>query len=109
MSMKTSDVKFKERIHIKMQDAFMRQSVANAQERMFANRQKAAEKLGHWEDWRQMGMDIRNHVLENLDYYLTQLSDNVSRNGGHVFFAKTAKMPAIILSRLWPAKTPKRL
>ncbi|EOA8958829.1 LutB/LldF family L-lactate oxidation iron-sulfur protein [Vibrio harveyi] len=91
MSMKTSDVNFKQRIKVKMQDKFMRHSVANAQERMFNNRQLAADKLGHWEEWRDMGMDIRNHVLENLDYYLHQLSENVVKNGGNVFFASTAK------------------
>ncbi|GAB3515496.1 LutB/LldF family L-lactate oxidation iron-sulfur protein [Photobacterium alginatilyticum] len=91
MSMKTSNIKFKDRIDVQMQDDFMRKSVANAQERMFTNRAIAAEKLGNWEEWREMGMDIRNHVLENLDYYLQQLSDNVQKNGGHVFFARTAE------------------
>ncbi|UXI02345.1 LutB/LldF family L-lactate oxidation iron-sulfur protein [Photobacterium sp. TY1-4] len=91
MSMKTSQVNFQERIDVQMKDEFMRKSVANAQERMFTNRAIAAEKLGNWEEWREMGMDIRNHVLENLDYYLQQLSDNVQKNGGHVFFAKTAE------------------
>ncbi|PSV33024.1 MULTISPECIES: LutB/LldF family L-lactate oxidation iron-sulfur protein [unclassified Photobacterium] len=91
MSMKTSNQKFKDRIHVKMKDESMRAAVANAQERMFKNRAVAAEKLGNWEEWREMGMDIRNHVLENLDYYLQQLSDNVEKNGGHVFFAATAE------------------
>ena len=34
---------------------------------------------------------IRNHVLENLDAYLYQLSEKVTENGGHVYFAKTAE------------------
>ncbi len=79
MSMKTSNIKFKDRIDVQMQDDFMRKSVANAQERMFTNRAIAADKLGNWEEWREMGMDIRNHVLDNLDYYLQQLSDNVQK------------------------------
>lgn len=91
MSMKTSDVKFKQRIDVQMKDDFMRKSVANAQERMFTNRQIAADKLGNWDQWREMGMDVRNHVLENLDFYLHQLSEKVLDNGGHVHFAKTAQ------------------
>ncbi|MBJ7555645.1 LutB/LldF family L-lactate oxidation iron-sulfur protein [Marinomonas spartinae] len=91
MSMKTSHATFKERIDIQMQDDYMRQSVANAQERMFTNRAKAAEALGNWEQWREMGKEIRQHVLENLDYYLEQLSDKVVENGGNVFFASTAE------------------
>lgn len=90
MSMKTSQQPFKERIKVKMQDDVMRASVANAQERMFGNRARAADALGNWDDWRDMGASIRDHVLENLDYYLVQLSDKVIENGGHVCFAKTA-------------------
>ena len=45
--------------------------------------------LGNWEEWRSHGEEIRQHVLENLDYYLEQLSENVAKRGGHVFFAQT--------------------
>src|SRR5699024_7501176 len=48
-----------------------------------------ADILGNWEDWRSLGAQIRNHTLNHLDYYLTQLSDNVSKRGGKVFFAET--------------------
>ncbi|HIF9222832.1 LutB/LldF family L-lactate oxidation iron-sulfur protein [Photobacterium damselae subsp. damselae] len=109
MSMKTSNVKFKERIHVKMQDEFMLKSVANAQERMFKNRAIAAEKLGNWEEWREMGMDIRNHVLENLDYYLQQLSDNVQKNGGHVFFARTAEEATNYVENIIKQKNAKKV
>lgn len=30
-------------------------------------------------------------MLENLDYYLEQLAENVAKKGGHVFFAQTAE------------------
>src|SRR5699024_5476051 len=30
-------------------------------------------------------------TLENIDYYLQQLSDNVEKRGGNVFFAQTAE------------------
>ncbi|SON53013.1 LutB/LldF family L-lactate oxidation iron-sulfur protein [Vibrio tapetis] len=109
MSMKTSDVKFRERINVQMKDEFMRQSVANAQERMFANRQIAADKLGNWEEWREMGMDIRNHVLEHLDYYLQQLSDNVEKNGGHVFFAQTSEQATDYVENIIKQKKAKKV
>ena len=107
--MKTSDTKFRDRINVQMKDDFMRQSVANAQERMFANRQIAADKLGSWEEWREMGMDIRNHVLEHLDYYLQQLSDNVSKNGGHVFFAQTAEQATDYIEGIIQQKNAKKV
>ncbi|MGR5146412.1 LutB/LldF family L-lactate oxidation iron-sulfur protein [Photobacterium alginatilyticum] len=109
MSMKTSNIKFKDRIDVQMQDDFMRKSVANAQERMFTNRAIAAEKLGNWEEWREMGMDIRNHVLENLDYYLQQLSDNVQKNGGHVFFAQTAEEATAYVENIVQEKNAKKV
>jgi L-lactate dehydrogenase complex protein LldF len=109
MSMKTSDVPFKARIHTNMQDSFMRQSVANAQERMFNSRQAAADKLGHWEEWRDMGEQVRQHVLENLDYYLYQLSEKVEENGGHVFFASTAEEAQTYITDLAKAKNAKKI
>ena len=36
-----------------------------------------------------MPAQIRDHVLSNLDAYLYQLSEKVTQNGGHVYFAKT--------------------
>ncbi|KLV04800.1 amino acid dehydrogenase [Photobacterium aquae] len=109
MSMKTSQDKFKDRIKVNMQDSFMRESVANAQTRMFTNRQIAAEKLGHWDDWRQMGMEIRNHVLENLDYYLHQLSDKVAENGGTVFFAQTAEEATQYIENIIKQKNARKI
>lgn len=67
----------------------MRNAIAAAQERFQTRRLNAAEELGHWEKWRAHGEEIRQHVLENLDYYLYELSENVARLGGHVFFART--------------------
>lgn len=40
MSIKTSDVEFKMRIRQQIEDPIMRKAVANAQERIGANRQK---------------------------------------------------------------------
>ncbi|MCL9797405.1 LUD domain-containing protein, partial [Frankia sp. AgKG'84/4] len=79
---------FKDRVNKGIHDSFMRGAVAGAQERMGTRRNDAAAELGNWEDWRSHGEEIRQHVLEHLDYYLEQLSENVARRGGHVFFAE---------------------
>jgi len=89
MYLKTSDVPFHKRIREQIDDAVMRKAVAMAQERIGANRQIMVDDLGHWEAWRSRGEQIRRHVLENLDAYLYQLSENVTKNGGHVYFAST--------------------
>ena len=46
MSIKTSDVEFKLRIRQQIEDPIMRKAVANAQERIGANRQKMVDELG---------------------------------------------------------------
>lgn len=89
MAMKTSSKDFNHRVQDGINNSFMRNAVSGAQERLNTRRLNAADELGNWEDWRSLGEEIRQHVLENLDYYLHQLSENVARRGGHVFFAET--------------------
>jgi len=89
MPMKISDDTFNQRVQKGIQNDFMRQAVSGAQERLRNKRLQAAEELGNWEEWRALGEEIRQHTLENLDFYLYQLSENVAKRGGHVFFAET--------------------
>ncbi|MEB4870745.1 LutB/LldF family L-lactate oxidation iron-sulfur protein [Priestia megaterium] len=91
MSMKIGNDQFKKRVDDGVNNAFMRFAVSGAQERLRNRRLDAAEELGNWEEWRALGEEIRQHTLENLDYYLEQLTDNVAKRGGHVFFAQTAE------------------
>jgi L-lactate dehydrogenase complex protein LldF len=91
MAMKIGNDGFKSRVDKGINDSFMRGAVAGAQERMGGRRQLVVDELGNWEEWRSLGEEIRQHVLENLDYYLEQLSDNVARRGGNVFFARSAE------------------
>lgn len=66
MSIKTSNTDFKTRIRQQIEDPIMRKAVANAQQRIGANRQKMVDELGHWEEWRDRAAQIRDHVLSNL-------------------------------------------
>src|ERR1700730_5396288 len=90
MTMKIGTDNFKGRVQSGLNDAFMRSAVSSAQERLQGRRLAAADELGNWEEWRSHGEEIRQHVLENLDYYFYQLSENVSKLGGYVFFAQTS-------------------
>ena len=44
-----------------------------------------------WQDFRTQAASIRDHVLENLNYYLNQFANNAEKNGAKVHFAKTDK------------------
>lgn len=90
MAMKISKDKFNDRLSANLDNDFMRSAVSSAQHRFQTRRSAAIESLD-WEEWRNHGEEIRQHVLEHLDYYLYELSENVAARGGHVFFAKTAE------------------
>ncbi|GGN92224.1 LutB/LldF family L-lactate oxidation iron-sulfur protein [Saccharibacillus kuerlensis] len=89
MSMQTDKRDFDTRTADGIGDAFMRGAVGSAQDSLKTRRLTAATSLGDWERWRELGQQIRQHTLENLDYYLEQMADNVERRGGHVYFART--------------------
>ncbi|MUK87566.1 iron-sulfur cluster-binding protein [Ornithinibacillus sp. L9] len=91
MSIKIGNAPFESRVQDGIKNDFMRKAVSSAQGRFRSGRLVAAEELGNWEEWRTLGEEIRSHTLENLDYYLEQLSDEVSKRGGNVFFAQTAE------------------
>lgn len=91
MSIQIGKETYKERVASGLEDTFMRKAVYGAQERLKHNRIASEEGLGNWEAWRDVGEEIRQHALENLDYYLEQLSDNVEKRGGKVYFAQTAE------------------
>ncbi len=88
MSIQFYDKKFKDTVKENLEDDFMRGAVSAAQNRLHNGRLKAVEELGDWEQWRNHGQEIRQNVLEHLDYYLNELATNVEKAGGHVFFAK---------------------
>ena len=48
-------------------------------------------ELPQWEQLRQIGSDIRQHTIENMDTYLTRLEEKVAETGGHVHWAETAE------------------
>lgn len=109
MPMKIGSNDFKDRVEEGINNSFMRKAVAGAQERMGSRRQDAADQLGNWEDWRSHGEEIRQHVLEHLDYYLKELSDNIASRGGHVFFAQTPAEANEYIKNLVESKGAKKV
>lgn len=92
MSIKIGNLPFKEHVDQEVQDSFMRGAIAAAQDSLRGNKLQATvddDALGDWEAWREAGAEIRKHTLDNLDYYLHQLSERIAERGGHVYFAET--------------------
>lgn len=109
MAMKTSDEQFKNRVANNLNDTFMRGAVSAAQARFQTRRQAQVDELGNWEEWRAHGEEIRKHVLENLDAYLYELSENVVKRGGHVFFAQTAEEASEYVKNIAIQKQAKKI
>jgi L-lactate dehydrogenase complex protein LldF len=66
-------------------------AVQQATDRFVGGRAARVAELPQWEQLRQIGSDIRQHTIENMDVYLTQLEEKVIAAGGHVHWAETAE------------------
>lgn len=109
MGMKIWNDPFHKRTKTGIGDQFMRQAVRKAQDGLRIKKLKATESLGNWEEWRALGEEIRKHTLENLDYYLYELSENIEKNGGFVYFAKTAEDAREYVKEIVKKKNAKKI
>lgn len=66
-------------------------AVQQATNRFVGGRAARVAELPQWEQLRQIGSDIRQHTIENMDGYLTRLEEKVEAAGGHVHWAETAE------------------
>ncbi len=62
-----------------------------------------------WERYRERGREIKQHAIENLDYYLSLLSQRVERNGGIVHFARDAQQATDIVLDVARSRGVKRV
>lgn len=90
MAIQFNEHHFNDNVEKNVHNDFMRGAVASAQDHLYTKRLDAVEELGDWEQWRNHAQEIRQHVLEHLDYYLHELAINVEKAGGHVYFAHDA-------------------
>lgn len=107
--MKISEEKFFGRVDKGLENSFMRNAMVSAQERLKNKKLDAQEELGNWEEWRNLAEEIRQHTLENLDYYLDELTENVVKQGGHVFFAQTAEEANEYITNIAKQKNAKKV
>lgn len=68
----------------------LKTSVNKATLHQYTQRQQRMPELPDADGLRTLAGEIKQHAVENLDYYLEQLTANVEKNGGHVHFAATA-------------------
>ncbi|MFN8414552.1 MAG: LutB/LldF family L-lactate oxidation iron-sulfur protein [Anaerolineales bacterium] len=66
-------------------------AVQQATSRFVSGRAARVSELPQWEQLRQIGSDIRQHTIENMDVYLACLEEKVKAAGGHVHWAETSE------------------
>ncbi len=72
-------------------DPVLRRSLTSLQDRFGRGTAEAYRKLPEGPDLRLKAHEIRERAIENLDVLLESLAAKIRQNGGHVFFAATAK------------------
>jgi len=71
-------------------DERLKKAINNAVLKQYTGRQLKMLELPDADALRTLAGQIKQHTLDNLDYYLQQVKDSVERNGGQVHFAATA-------------------
>jgi L-lactate dehydrogenase complex protein LldF len=81
---------FKENAHRALADAGLQKALARTRPQASGKRAAAVAALPEFEALRDIGRDIKNHTLANLDFYLETFAANVERAGGTVHWCSTA-------------------
>ncbi|HSW46610.1 MAG TPA: LutB/LldF family L-lactate oxidation iron-sulfur protein [Phycisphaerae bacterium] len=89
---------FKRSAAIALANARLGAAMDAATRRQDTGRRTMMPELGDPMATRNLGARIKDHTLQNLDRYLAQLADNVSRSGGKVHFASDAEQARRIIA-----------
>lgn len=72
-------------------DAQLRKNVRHATDVIQAKRARVVGEMPDWQALRETGKQIRQHTMENLDFYLEEFDANCTRAGGVVHWALDAE------------------
>ena len=91
-----------------LQDENLRKALKRVEAGFTTARARAAAALPEFEALRDQARDIKNHVLENLDFYLERFAARVEEQGGRVHWCATpaeARETILALCRSVDART----
>ncbi len=99
---------FKQNARAALADAGLQKALARSNPQLAARRAAAVAALPEFERLREIGRDIKNHTLANLDFYLETFAANVERAGGQVHWcadADAARAAVLAICRNAGART----
>lgn len=80
-----------ERVGNSLSNDFKHNAIMTAQETFYNKRRKLVSEMPEWESFRQAAADIRQHVNDNLDFYVREFVENTTKRGNIVHLAPTAE------------------
>ena len=83
------DPNLTERSHTALEDTILQGALKRATDTFIDRRREALTSVLDWEALRRRARLVKEHTINNLDYYLEQLVENVEAHGGKVHWAKT--------------------
>lgn len=98
---------YKTRIQECLADDFKVAAIKKAQDVFYDKRNTVVADVPEWLDFRAEAAEIRDHVLNHLDYYVNQFAENAEKAGSKVHFAfddKEATQIALDILRQREAK-----
>jgi L-lactate dehydrogenase complex protein LldF len=79
-----------ERAERALGDEPLRKAVRFTVDRLRSGKQQGVEAIGHFEELRELGRQIRKHTITNLDYYLERFAAQATARGVQLHFARDA-------------------
>src|SRR5256714_2189005 len=79
------------RSHAALEDAVLQTALKSATDTFISRRREAVAGVPDWQELRARARRVKEHTINNLDYYLEQLAEKVSELGGHVYWATTGE------------------
>jgi L-lactate dehydrogenase complex protein LldF len=77
------------RSHAALEDPILQGALKNATTLFIDRRADAITSVPDWEGLRQRARKVKEHTINNLDYYLEQLVEKVEAHGGKIYWART--------------------
>jgi L-lactate dehydrogenase complex protein LldF len=89
--MKSTASEFKKNARMALLDPDLRKAMGFIKGGFVENRRVAVERLPEFEELKRLARGIKEHTLQNLDFYLEAFEKRVCAQGGQVHWASTPK------------------
>ena len=80
-----------QRSHAALENNILQGALKAATTTFIERRRDAITSVSDWEALRQRARQVKEHTINNLDYYLEQLVEKVRAHGGTVYWARTGE------------------